>query len=326
MTRLCFMGIFVFCLLFTFSGCSTYTKVMDTTKSAVKSAAGAVVSAAELVRITGKSDARFKKKVGIADIKNNAVRNDPETVALFHDRLIENLKKECPDVAILEIGDFDAFSGINQKTDVLDESKKKTDNPFLFVDRARKLGINAIALGSILSVSEEKKDSGMFWFKKKKYYLDMSAIGIVYDTETGVKLSEELYEQEFRIDESQYEALKQSEKVGTAELSEAVDHIAEAFSEEICDKISNQPFKAFIVENDGTRVVLSSGSNSGIQAGDLFDVFDKGNEIKGVNDINYMIPGKKAAELKVISVEPDNAVGEFTDGKVDTVMNIVIPK
>ena len=75
-------------------------------------------------------------------------------------------------------------------------------------------------------------------------------------------------------------------------------------SEKICDKISDQPWKGFIISISGTKVVISSGRDTGIIPGDILEVYASANTIVGLNGRKFFLPGLKSGEIKITAIYP----------------------
>ncbi|MEJ2657873.1 MAG: FlgT C-terminal domain-containing protein [Desulfobacterales bacterium] len=60
--------------------------------------------------------------------------------------------------------------------------------------------------------------------------------------------------------------------------------------------------------------MINSGERSGLNSGDLFDVYDSNGIFEGAGGQRFFVPGLKTGEIKVTTVYPDAAEAILVSG------------
>ena len=136
-----------------------------------------------------------------------------------------------------------------------------------------------------------------------------------YDPETGTKIIDKSFVNRVKVNEAEFDYVKAKDEKGLNIITKALNDLIPDISDQIGDILKIQSWKGFVVAvASDSRVVISSGSQSGLIAGDILEVFDTGNSISGIGGHRFFIPGLKTGEIKITSVNPKSAEAKIVSG------------
>ena len=102
----------------------------------------------------------------------------------------------------------------------------------------------------------------------------------------------------------------------SAAISKLIDNVI--------NKLTDSPWKSFILDKDGDSYFIAGGKSQGINVGNVFDVEKKGRQIKNPQTGGMIsLPGTKIAKLRVIQVldspVPNNelSICVVSEGSID---------
>ena len=270
-------------------GCSTYHTARRTTK---KIARDMMVASEDL-----------KKSIAILKFENQSYYTNDKIDEIYQNKIIETLRTSCTNTYLILPGDKRYPEPLKSLPRI---RSGRIDNLKL-VQVGRRYGIGAIATGAVLSVSAYQEKRGLFWLRDDHTYLQVHIHLEVFDTETGAKLLDENRLEEVEIEEDNYHFIKEKKQVPIAELTEKIQYTATLLGEKICDALVNQSWISYVITKEGGKVTISSGTTAGIQAGDIYDIYDTGKLINGIGDERFLLPGKKVGVVQVTDVQEDKA-------------------
>lgn len=178
------------------------------------------------------------------------------------------------------------------------------------------LGVELAIIGAVTEFGHKKSDIGGF-IKKKGFGLGVqtaaASVGIdirFVDTNTGEIIA---------ADNIRKEKSKKGLKVDTRQLSfknkndfdgslvgQATRDAIQEIMVKLDGQITNLPWQAKIIKVSGTTVYINAGSEAGVNVGDIFDIFQKGEElIDPDTGLSLGAEETKAGEIEVI----DNTIG-----------------
>ena len=291
-----------FCMLLIF-GCSSYSNMKKSTR--------------RIIRDYKAPDGDLKKRVGIAFFENKTTFVGKGLEENVISDLMETMKASCQDILMLGPDDPDYPDCLVK---LPRQASGLIDN-FNLAKTGRELGLNAVVSGAIIEITNHKEPRGILWFKDIHNYVQVQVMTEVYDTQTGAKFldincthkiedEELLYE-----DDSYYDSINQPGEISTHIINDALKSIAAELGEQICEALVLQPWKGYITETFAEKVVISSGEKVGIGPGDIFDVYNCNDIVRGAEKHRFFIPGLKTGEIKITTVYPDHAEGILSSGQ-----------
>lgn len=271
------------------AGCSSFSTLKKTTK--------------KIVRDIKTPDGNLKKKVGIALFENRTFYVGKNLEEIFQNNLVKTIKQECPDIFLLKPGDAQCPDFL---IELPGQAAGRLDNLAL-AKAGKRLGLSAIVTGALTDIRENEEKSGILWFKDTHNFVQVQIMVEVYDTETGAKLLDESYLHEIEIDKSEFESIGAKKKIVMPAITDAIKRIAVTMGEKICDVVSIQSWKGYVVSVAKDKIIISSGRRAGILRGDVFEIYNNNNIIEGAGGRQFFKYGNKTGEIKITNVYPERA-------------------
>ncbi len=295
-----FTGIQFICV-----SCSTsYTETVDKTQKTVAK------TTKKFTRKIRFSDDDLQRMAAVIGFENKSLYHSQDFTLLFRKGIPEYLNNECDDVTVANSNDGEDLKGF-KKLPMLPSGE--VDN-FTLVIIGRELGLNAVITGSLDDISMLDELRGMVW--KDTHHLIQILVSVeVYDTETGAKILNQSFSHKVEVEELDYDLMQSEGKMILPDMNETLSDLIREMGETICWAIEDQPWNGFIIAVDGDKIILSSGSRSGLEPGDEFEVFDTSRIFEGRNGQRFFYHGQKTGEIRIVDVEPNNAQAVIVSDK-----------
>ncbi len=259
------------------------------------------------------SGSHLKKKVLLLPFENHTFLKNDSVRSNAQKQFLESLREECGDCVLIGHADPDFPESFAETPMHMSESP---DNMAL-IRMASEAGVNAVIRGSIRNAESHEKEKGILIFKDRHYFAAARMDFSVFDSATGAKLLDESIRREQETDGAAFDAIKAGQTVSFNEINTLLENIAAEGGGKAGAAIRKQVWQAYVSAVEGNRLRLSSGRESGIRKGDFFEVFDRGEIIRGKNDQPFYIPGKKLGEMTAEEVSAGKTEGMFSgDGTV----------
>jgi len=190
---------------------------------------------------------------------------------------------------------------------------------------AKERGINAIIFETINPIELNPGKSGMWPFRKKawRYTVSMDIDILDVNSET-ILLSKQIAD---NITLSSEETTEETEKAVNTEtkkkaLKECLPDILKEAANGASLSLNNKVWTGRIVSIDKKEIIINAGSDVGLKAGVVLEVFSKGEYITSFNEQTYQLPGPKAGEIKIVSIQQHHSFtepikeGDFKPGQI----------
>lgn len=286
------------------AGCSPFSTIKKTTLTIKK-------TTKRITNVFDFSNENLKKKVGLALFENKTLISGLNFEETFPDNLATAINEACPDVLLVKPGEA-------ERRDRLVELPRQASgrvDTLALAKAGRQLGYNAIVTGALIDLKTNTKKSGILLFKDTHYFIQVKIMVEVYDTETGAKLLDESYLDKIEVETTESEPGAEY-TFDIPAINEALLNLANIMGEKICESVSRQPWQGYIVAINGDEVAISSGSEAGLNVGQILEVYDSLKIIEGANNQRFFIPGLKTGEIKITAVDPDRAKAVAVSGNV----------
>ncbi len=274
-------------LSFLVSGCSLFT-------------AGTKSGANDTLKPSGKD---LIKRIALMEFENKSFISGDEFEEIFQKSLFAKFEKACAGISLIkpeETGNS-ILSGKLPKT-----GSGQTDG-FKIAGAGRETGMNAIITGALIDISGVEEKRGFLLFERSKSFARIDMIINVYDSATGTKIHEEIIKHQIEIAEHEYDALMGKTPKCVLEFKDKITAALFLIGKSVCSIIKKQPWQGFVVSDKDGRLTISSGENSGLKAGMVFDAYDAGKIISGANGQKYFMPGQKSGTVRIADVFRDKA-------------------
>jgi len=178
---------------------------------------------------------------------------------------------------------------------------------------AKERDINAIIFETINPIELNPGKSGIWPFRKKGWNCTVSMnIDIVDVNSETVLLSKEIAD---NITLSSEETTEETEKGGNTEtkkkaLKECLQDILKEAANAASLSLNQKVWTGRIVSIDTKEIIINAGSDVGLRPGVVLEVFSKGEYITSFNKQTYQLPGPKAGEIKIVSIQQHYSFAE----------------
>ncbi|WP_321479220.1 CsgG/HfaB family protein [uncultured Bacteroides sp.] len=256
----------------------------------------------------------LKRKVAIGRFSNET----QYAKGLFYDKENDPMGKQALDILSSKLAASGKFILLERNDmDKLLAEAASSGNGF------QKIGADYMIIGSITQFGR-KNIGNVKLFSTTKTQMVEAAVSIrLVDVSTGLIIYS---------DEAKGEAeMKTKTTMGVggradfdATLSDkAISAAISQLVENIINKCTNKPWKAYFLSYDSDAIIVSGGASQGISVGDTFIVMSKGKNVKNPQTgINIELPGKAVGKVKVTAVGGDTPEAEysivtFIEGAID---------
>ncbi|MFO7706741.1 MAG: hypothetical protein R6V84_01105 [Desulfobacterales bacterium] len=277
-------------LLLLLAGCVVVEKTPETPRAAAERAAPGKGAAAG-------------KKVALIGVDPGLSGVEPGFPAYYGRNFKALLEKECPGLM------FDAALAADLKVPPRLVSGL-LDGQALAVF-GRRQGVEFFLIGTLMDVKLDQKRTGFWLWKDTRYAIQAVVRVEVVDSATGAKIMDDSQRDEVVIDGLKHEELQQSQVVRMADYQPAMERMLRKSARLTCQALRDRPWQAFIVAAEGGAIVLSAGSDSGLAAGQVLEVFGLGAAMVGKDGQRFVPVGEKLGEATVSAVTRDSAKAVF---------------
>jgi len=251
--------------------------------------------------LLGGGSPRLRKTVGLAVPERSASIPDSALSRRFVEDFPRAIETACPEIRLGPAGDLPRLS--SGWTDTLAIARG-----------GRKTGQSAVIAGTLLDISGIEGKWGIPYFKRPTYAIRIQVQCQVFDTETGTKILDEILQDEVSVDDYEFERFKKNPAEPPPGLDEVMEALLEDLSEAVCGALSREPWKSYVLEGEGGRVVFPAGEESGLKPGDRFAVRNTSKPMEGLAGQVFLLPGPALEEIRVEAVFPGRSEALSTSG------------
>jgi hypothetical protein len=288
-----------------FIGCATTRTVVEkTTKTVTR-------TTRNISRKIVLSDEDLKRKVGMFNFENNTLQHTQKFQEIFHKGLPEYLIDQCPGIILLN----PAAGGLLNALQEPPKLESGLIDGYALTILGRQLGLNAVVTGGLEDIRIIDELQGVLWTKDTQHLLQVFIRVEVFDTRTATKILDDTFDRRIEIDDLEYRMIRQSEQIKLPELNESLKWLLTDIGESICDAIRDQPWDGYITEIDSDRYVIPSGTEVGLEAGDILEVFDGSRVMEGIGGQHFFVPGLKIGEIEIVAITENRLIAKLVSGE-----------
>jgi hypothetical protein len=137
----------------------------------------------------------------------------------------------------------------------------------------------------------------------------------VFDTRTATKILDNTVDRRIEVDDLDYQMTQDGEQIQLPELNETLNLLLIDIGDLICNAVRDQPWDGYITEIDGGRYIIPSGTNVGLETGDILEVFDSSRTMEGVGGQRFFIPGLKIGVIEIVTITEDRLEAKLVSGE-----------
>lgn len=253
----------------------------------------------------------LKRKVAIGRFSNESNYGK----GIFYDKKNDPLGKQTMDILssklastgkfiLLERSDIDLINKENSLTN------KNINADYLIIGSLSEFGRNVTSEVGVFSRS-----------KKQKAYAKVN-IRLV-EVKTGLIVYSEEGEGEAFLEATSSMGGGSRAGYDSSINDKAIDVAISKLVSNLVEKLTDNPWKSYILSKSDGMYIISGGKSQGIKVGNSFNVFKKGKKVKNPQTgMSIELPGQQVAKLKVISSAGDTVENEVSfcsvlSGKID---------
>ena len=278
-------------------GLNACTTVKTSTEAVVEASRTAVE---RIVPATGTAAGRKAALIGVDAGLPNV---QPGFSAHFSRNFQALLEKECPGLR------FDSALAADFKAPPRIASGLLDGYTLAMLGRRK--GVDYFLVGTLMDVKLEQEPTG-FWLWRDTRNLIRTVVRVeAVDAATGAKILDDSQKGEMEIDSLKYEELQQSQAISIADVQPELDRMLQKSARLVCRLLRERPWRAFVVSAENGAILLSAGSDAGLAAGRVLEVFGLGAPLVGKDGQRFVPIGEKLGEATVSIVSRDSAQALF---------------
>ena len=255
----------------------------------------------------------LKRKVAIARFSNETLYGK----GVFYSKENDPLEKMSTDILSSKLAQSGKFILLERSDDF------NADNSYGF-KKEDLLGVDYIIVGSVSEFGRKDETDSKLLSRSREQVaiatvnirlIDVKSGQIVYGEE-GSGQSSTQNKTSFGVGSTASYDTSINDQAISAAISKLIDNII--------NKLTDSPWKSFILDKDGNTYFIAGGKSQGIKIGDVFDVEKKGRQIKNPQTGGMIsLPGTKIAKISVIqlldSPVPNNelSICVVSEGSID---------
>jgi len=236
----------------------------------------------------------LKRKVAIARFSNETLYGK----GAFYTKANDPLAKKATDILSSKLAQSQKFLLLEKS----DDFGKESTNQYGF-DSEELIGVDYIIVGSI-SEFGRKDETDSKVFSRSREQIAIATVNIrLIDVKTGqIVYGEEGTGQSSTQNKTSL-GIGSRASYDTSINDQAISASISKLIDNVINKLTDAPWKSFILSEQEGQYLIAGGESQGIQMGNVFDVEQQGKRIKNPQTGGYIfLPGKKIAKIKVVQV------------------------
>ena len=273
--------------------------------TAVKNSTAAVVEASRdaLGKAAPGTGSTAGKKAALIGVDAVASGVEPGFSDTYRPHLQRLLEKECPGLR------FDDALAAGLKAPPRIAAGLLDGHAMALLGRRQ--GVDFFVVGTLMDVKLEQEPTGFWLWKDTRYWIRAVMRTEVVDSATGAKLLDDSRTDRIEIDSLKHEELQQSQIVRLPDVQPALERMLRTSSRQLCRTLRERPWQAFVVAAEGGVIELSAGSDAGLAAGRVLEVFGLGAPMVSKDGQRFTPIGEKLGEATVSAVTRESARAAF---------------
>jgi hypothetical protein len=125
--------------------------------------------------------------------------------------------------------------------------------------------------------------------------------------ETAAVLIDKVVRDDVVVSEKEWIEIKERRQYHQEIATRLLDKTTPKICESVCELVSEKPWKGYFTSASESTYIVSAGSDVGLEVGDVLEVFETGEPIKGHGGEIYLVSGPKIGEVHIRKVFNDRA-------------------
>ena len=252
-----------------------------------------------------KKEQTLKRKVAIARFSNETQYSK----GVFYDKTNDPMGKQAVDILSTKLAASNKFILLErQDMDKILEELKIAGN-----DGYQKIGADYLIIGSITEFGR-KNVGDVNLFSRSKTQTVQAGVSIrLIDVSTGLIIYSEEAKGEAETTNKTVMGLGERADYDATLSDKAISAAISKLVENIINNCMDRPWKSYFISYDDNGILISGGKSQGIKVGDIYEVFEKGKNVKNPQTgIMMELPGKSIGKIKINFTGGDSPQNEFS--------------
>ena len=279
-----YKGIYVFvcCLVsFLMIGCATTKKIT--------------------ADITGRGGG-LKKKIAYLPTVNRTGYGGEAFKESARAQLNNTLSSFCDDVIIV---DSEKIRGLLEEIPRLPSGQLDT---LVLAKLGRALGLNTVLEEDLFQLECLDDKRGVYGFRNNCKIAQLHLRVRLYDVETAAVILDDIVKDDVVVSEKEWLDIKDRSEYHEDIANRLLSKTTPKTCERVCELVSEKPWKGYFTSVADNTYTLSAGSDVGLEVGDVLEVFEAGEPIKGRGGEIYLVSGPKIGEVHITKLFNDRAL------------------
>ena len=197
--------------------------------------------------------------------------------------------------------------------------------------KAEEMGMNVVITVVLNPVEMNLIRTGIWPFRKLKREVEMSMVVNALDIANGTLFLTNLEAEKIQVAVDEIDE-EEPNKTGIPEIDEKTFNrlwtpILERQASALRTALKNQPWTGRILSAGNQAIVINAGKEVGLSAGNVFEVFERGEPVRTATGRSIYLLGAKVGEIKTVSVLQDRSEalplneGRFKAGQIIRMKN-----
>lgn len=146
---------------------------------------------------------------------------------------------------------------------------------------------------------------GIWGFRRTCMLAQCSLHVRAFDVETTAVLLDRFVREAVEISEYDCNNIKKGDGYNKEIADRLLAKLTPRIGKMICKGLSDKPWKGYIISSSDKTYTVSGGTDAGLATGDVLEVFQMSEQMKGQGGQVYLVSGPKIGEIRVTKVQRD---------------------
>ncbi|MBW1744003.1 MAG: hypothetical protein JRJ47_11365 [Deltaproteobacteria bacterium] len=207
----------------------------------------------------------------------------------------------CDDIIII---DSEKVRGLLEEIPRLPSGRLDT---LVLAKLGRALGLNTVLEENLFQLECLDDKRGIYGFRDDCKIVQLYLRVRVYDVESAAVLVDEIVRDEVVVSEKEWLEIKERREYHQEIANRLLNKTTSEICENVCELVSEKPWKGYFTSVSENTYILSAGTDVGLEVGDMLEVFEAGEPIKGQGGEVYLVSGPKIGEVHIKKLFNDRA-------------------
>jgi curli biogenesis system outer membrane secretion channel CsgG len=257
----------------------------------------------------------LKRKVAIARFSNET----QYAKGVFYDKDNDPIGKQAVDILSTKLAASNKFILLERQDmdKIMEELKIAGDGGY------NKVGADYLIIGSVTEFGR-KNVGDVNAFSRSKTQTVQAGVSIrLVDVSTGQIIYSEEAKGEAETTNKTVMGFGERTDYDATLSDKAISAAISKLVENVINNCMDRPWKSYFLSYDNDGIIISGGKSQGLKVGDVYNVVEKGKQVKNPQTgLMIELPGKTTGKIKIDFTGGDNPQNEFsivsfTEGGID---------